>query len=79
ALETPGQMANVLIFDASGRLVRNLLRNETLSQKGTISWNGLNNQNEKAPIGIYVVYFESFEANGKVHKFKMACVLAGKL
>ena len=79
ALETPGQMANVLIFDASGRQVRNLIRNETLSQRGTLSWNGLNDQNEKSPIGIYVIYFETFESNGKVHKFKKACVLAGKL
>ena len=79
SLENAGQMANILIFDANGRLIRRLLKNETLAQKGTISWNGLSDQNEKAPVGIYVVYFESFEPNGKVHKFKRGCVLAGKL
>ena len=79
SLENSGQMASVMIFDANGRLIRSLLKNETMAQKGTISWNGLNDKNEKAPIGIYVIYFESFEINGKVHKYKVACVLAGKI
>ncbi len=78
-LEGPGQIANVTIFDASGRLVRRLVKSETLGQKGTMSWNGLTDANEKAPIGIYVIYFESLETSGKVHKFKRSCVLAGKL
>jgi hypothetical protein len=78
SLETSGQIANVSVYDANGRLTRRLLKSETLSQKGTISWNGITDQNEKAPIGIYVIYFESLETDGKVHKFKRSCVLAGK-
>jgi hypothetical protein len=77
--ETAGQVANVSVYDASGRLVRRLLKSETLGSGGTVSWNGLNDVNEKAPIGIYVIYFETFEAAGKVHKYKRSCVLAGKL
>jgi len=55
------------------------VRNENLGIKGSYSWNGLSDKNEKAPIGIYIIYFETFGNNGKVEKHKTTCVLAGKL
>jgi hypothetical protein len=79
SLEKNGQVANVQIFDASGRLIRRLIKNETLGQEGTFSWNGLTDNGEKAPIGIYVIFFETFDAAGKVSSFKKSCVLASRL
>jgi len=78
-LDEPGKAANVYIYDSKGRQVRYLIRNEQLAQDGTISWNGINDNNEKAPIGIYVVYVELFNLSGKVNKYKLSCTLAGKL
>lgn len=78
-LDEPGKAANVYIYDSKGRQVRYLIRNEQLAQDGTWSWNGINDDNEKAPIGIYVVYVELFNLSGKVNKYKLACTLAGKL
>lgn len=78
-LDEPGKAANVYIYDSKGRQVRYLIRNEQLPQDGSFSWNGVNDDNEKAAIGIYIVYVELFNLSGKVNKYKLTCTLAGKL
>ncbi len=78
-LNEPGKAANVYIYDSKGRQVRYLIRNEQLTQDGTFSWNGINDDNEKAAIGIYIVYVELFNVSGNVNKYKLSCTLAGKL
>ena len=74
-----GYVGSITIFDSEGRKVRNLMRSELLGVSGSISWDGLNNENQKAPMGIYVVYFEVFNLNGDVSEFKRTCVLAHSL
>ena len=78
-LDEIGKIANIYIYDSKGRQVKYLVRNQQLQQEGTVSWNGINDDNEKAPIGIYVVYFELFNLSGKLNKYKLSCTLAGKL
>lgn len=74
-----GYVANVLIYDAKGRLVKNLLQNELLGTSGTYSWDGTSDNNEKGRIGIYIIFVEVFDLNGDVKSFKNTCVLAGRL
>lgn len=74
-----GYLANVLIFDAGGRLVRQLVRNELLSQKGFWKWNGLGESSNKLPVGTYIVFTEIFNLNGKKKNFKNTVVLARRL
>lgn len=74
-----GYVANIVIYDAKGRLIKNLLLNELLGAKGTFSWDGINENNEKAAIGIYIIYVEAFKLNGDTKKFKKTCVLGGQL
>ena len=78
-LDEIGKIANIYIYDSKGRQVRYLIRNQQLQQEGSVSWNGINDDNEKAPIGIYVVYIELFNLSGKLNKYKLSCTLAGKL
>ncbi len=78
-LDEIGKAANVYIYDSKGRQVRYLIRNQQLADEGVFSWNGINDDNEKAAIGIYVVYVELFNLNGKTNKYKLVCTLAGKL
>jgi hypothetical protein len=75
----PGMVANIVIYDAKGRLSRNLIKNELLGTSGTFSWDGINENNEKARIGIYIIYFEAFDVEGNVKSFKNVVVLAGQL
>ena len=71
-----GFVANVLIFDAGGRLVRSLVRNELLSLKGFWKWDGLGESMKKLPVGTYVVFTEIFNLEGKKKGFKNTVVLA---
>ncbi len=75
----PGYIANVQIFDSKGRLIRKLVRNELCSTNGYFVWDGLNDANMKAEIGIYVVYVEIFNLNGQTKSFKKHCVVGGYL
>ncbi len=74
----PGYVGNITIFDMQGRIIRDVMKNELLGIEGSVSWDGLNNLNEKARIGAYVVYFEYFDLNGNVKAIKKPCVVAGK-
>ena len=77
--DTPGFTANVTIYDSKGRVVKQLIRNELLGIKGTFSWDGINEDREKARIGIYIIFFEVFDLKGTVKHYKKTCVLGGKL
>ena len=58
--DEPGYVANINIYDNNGRLIRELIRNELLGTSGVFTWDGVTEDNEKANIGIYIVYFEVF-------------------
>ena len=79
AFEEPGYTCNINIYDARGRLIRNLISNVLLGSAGTFSWNGLTDMDEKASIGIYIVFVEIFDLNGNVKKYKRTAVLGTKL
>ncbi|GGI27431.1 lamin tail domain-containing protein [Pedobacter mendelii] len=71
--------ATVNIYSDKGRLVRKLLKNQTIGTKGNLSWDGINDNGQKAAIGIYVIIFDVFDLNGKTKQFKNTCVLAAKI
>jgi len=77
--DDPGFIANITIFDAKGRIVKCLVKNTLLGTKGSFIWNGINEENRKASIGIYLIYTEVFDLNGKTYNFKNSCVLASKI
>lgn len=74
--DQPGYVANVRIFDPSGREIKKLLNNVLLGTESTFSWDGIDENGEKCRVGIYVVFCEVFDLNGDVKQYKKACVLA---
>jgi Lamin Tail Domain/CHU_C Type IX secretion signal domain len=74
-----GYVANISIYDGSGRTVRYLVQNGTLGSKGYWNWDGLNDKGEKLPVGIYIVLAEMFNLEGRKQQFKATVVLARKL
>jgi hypothetical protein len=75
----PGYVANIVIFDAAGRRIRNLVRNDVLGNAGGWNWDGLDDKKQALPIGTYVVYTEMFNLQGKKEYFKNVVVLGRKL
>ncbi|MEO8719937.1 MAG: lamin tail domain-containing protein [Ginsengibacter sp.] len=73
---SPGYVCNVTIFDASGRPVRFLEKNSLNGIKGFYRWDGLDDKNRKLPQGIYVIFTEVFNKDGKKNQFKNTIVLA---
>lgn len=77
-VQETGYLANLTIFDAGGRTVRRFVKNGLLGLKGSWNWDGLDEKNQKLPIGTYVVYTEIFNLQGKKKHFKNTVVLARK-
>jgi Lamin Tail Domain/CHU_C Type IX secretion signal domain len=73
---SPGYVASIIIFDAAGRVVRNLQRNALCGIKGNFRWDGLGEKNQKLSMGIYIIYTEIFNLEGKKKQFKNTIVLA---
>jgi hypothetical protein len=74
-LSMPGYVANITVFDAAGRFVQHLAKNEILGTGGEFVWNGEDETGSRQPLGVYVVLVEIFNAEGEVHRFKKGVVL----
>ncbi|WP_461490794.1 lamin tail domain-containing protein [Pontibacter sp. HJ8] len=74
-----GFVANITIFDAQGREIRKLARNELLASNGFFRWNGLRQDGTKAALGYYLLYIELFNLEGQKSVHKEQVVVGGKL
>jgi hypothetical protein len=79
AFDSPGFTGTLSIYDSNGRLVSYVGRGLLLGTSGQYSWDGINEQGEKAQLGIYVFVMDAFSLDGKTSKIKKPFVLAGKL
>ncbi|HJN06214.1 MAG TPA: lamin tail domain-containing protein [Bacteroidales bacterium] len=77
--DKPGYVMSATIFNAEGYSIKKLTNNEYLGSEGSISWDGIQDDNSKAPVGIYVFFITIYDAEGKVKNYKKTGVLATKL
>jgi len=73
-----GEVANIFIFNDQGVLIKKLLNNSTLNTEGTFIWDGLNEQSQLAPVGIYLVNVEIFNLEGKIKRYRKSFALVSK-
>ena len=78
-LSKPGYIANVRIFDAVGRQVRFLVKNQSLAQEGSWIWDGRDESGQKRNIGVYIILVEVFDQDGHTKTFKKTCTLTDRL
>ncbi len=78
-MEKAGYTANVYIFDANGRLMKQIINNELLAISGSFNWDGIDDYNQKVKIGTYIVVFEVFDMSGNTNKYKLPFVVAGRI
>ncbi|MCE3297153.1 MAG: hypothetical protein K0R65_2867 [Crocinitomicaceae bacterium] len=74
-----GMLASLSIFDDRGREIKKLVKSQVIGSTGTFTWDGINENNEKASIGTYVLFFDAFDLEGNKLSKKLAFVLAGQL
>ncbi|WP_420316856.1 lamin tail domain-containing protein [Ekhidna sp.] len=74
-LESPGQFANVTIYDQSGRLVKNLAQGVLLSTTGFLRWDGDTNNGSMARMGYYLIIFEIYDSSGNSEVIKETVVV----
>jgi len=77
--EESGFVMSVTVYSADGFPVRKLINNEYIGTEGSISWDGIQDNNSKAPVGIYIFYITVYDVDGNVKKYKKTGVLATKL
>ena len=79
SLGKPGYIANVRIFDVVGRQVKFLVKNESLAQEGTWTWNGDSDTNQRLNLGVYIILVELFDRDGHTKTFKKTCTLTDRM
>ena len=75
SLTGPGRVASVRIFDVQGRLVRNLVKNQTIGTDGSLRWEGNDDQGKTVRTGYYLVLIDSFDSAGNTQQFKKKVVV----
>ena len=79
AFDEPGHTANVTIYDSRGRRIKKVERSKLLGTDDVVIWDGSTDNDQKANIGLYVIFIELFDPNGNVRTYKKTAVLAGRL
>lgn len=77
-LNENGYTGTLTIFNAAGKLVKQLIKNNILGASGTYTWDGTTDDGQKAPVGLYVFYLEIFNLKGEVKAYKTVGVVAAK-
>jgi hypothetical protein len=78
-LNENGYTGTLTIFNAAGKEIKQLFKNNILGTSGTFTWDGTTDGGQKAPVGLYVFYFEIFNLKGEVKAYKTVGVVAAKL
>jgi len=78
AFDRVGYLGNIMIFNSNGQLIRQLVNNELLGSSGTYSWNGITDNNTRAPSGVYVILIELTGTNSRVIRYKKTGVIAAQ-
>ncbi len=76
SFDSPGYTGTFCVFDANGNLIRTLARSKLLGTEGFILWDGLDRNNNKTSMGIYLITANVFRPDGTVYSSKHTCVVA---
>lgn len=72
--------ATISVYSPSGVKLKSILKNTLLAANETIYWDGINELNQKTPIGTYIIYVEILSlSNGNTTHYKIPVYVVGKL
>ena len=70
-----GTVLSLNVYDFNGLPVRQLLSGKTISNEGTLFWDGLNENKFMSASGIYILLARSFDLEGNDKVIKRTCFL----
>jgi hypothetical protein len=70
-----GNVANAVIYDITGKQVRYLIKNELLGSYNQFKWDGYDDQLRQLPVGVYILFTQIFDMNGRNIKYRNCIVL----
>lgn len=71
-----GYVATITVYDAHGRLVREVAKKALLGVASRFHWDGTRYDNHKVAPGIYLIFIEYFDLRGHVKQVKISCAVA---
>lgn len=74
-MKEPAYVANIMVYDISGRKVRYLVRNEILGISNRYKWDGCDDRSQKLPTGVYIICTDIFNLQGRTKKFRHQLVI----
>lgn len=77
-LNEPGYVATMSVYSSNGSFITHIINNEMLGTEGNFFWDGLDDRNTLCSMGIYVLYVEMFNLDGKKIIEKHIIVLSNK-
>lgn len=78
-LQSNDNVVDIEIFDNRGRLIRLLKDNFFVGNEALVTWDGINDEGEKAQIGTYIILVSVTDVSGNQSQYKRVTVLAGNL
>lgn len=75
SLDKGGYIANIKIFSSNGREVAYPFKRETLAEKGSVIWNGKDQNGDYLTPGIYIILIEAHHETGSLIKKKLAIAI----
>lgn len=77
--ENPGNVINLSVYDAQGRLVKDIAKNALVGTQGFFPWDGTRQNGSKAPVGYYMVLIKIIAPNGSVNLKKKQVAIGSHL
>ncbi len=74
-LSSGDYVGSVWIYDLEGRVVQQVLSNETLGTLAIVQWDGRNSDGLLADMGIYIIFVRLWDPAGNIKEYKQSCAL----
>lgn len=75
SFDEAGNTLNIHIYNSVGQPIRHLVKSQLVAQQGVYHWDGIDENGNKAGVGIYIVYAEVFDLDGNVKAYKKSVVV----
>ncbi len=73
-----GITISLTVFDKYGRKIKTLAQNDLAATEGFYTWDGTNDAGQKAGMGYYIIYIETFALNGEKKRYKKPIVVGAR-